>query len=115
MPPPAPPRSAGIEEIGGFELCEKFLNHAKHYNLDIREREVSGVESGSDFHDVVLADGSRLYTRTVILAMGGEARKLNVPGEAECWLTTSITTWVLWWRTVWWSSWRRRARGQRTF
>lgn len=73
----------GIEEIGGFELCEKFLNHAKRYELDIRESEVNGVEPGSDFHDVVLADGSRLHTRTVILAMGGEARKLNVPGEAE--------------------------------
>ena len=38
----------GIEEIGGFELCEKFLNHAKRYELDIRESEVNGVEPGSD-------------------------------------------------------------------
>lgn len=73
----------GIEEIDGFELCAKFLNHAKRYNLDIRENEVSGVEPGGEFHDVVMADGSRLHARAVILAMGGAARKLGVPGEAE--------------------------------
>ena len=73
----------GIEEVGGFELCEKFLNHAKRYNLDIRENEVARVEPGVDFHEVVLADGSRLNAHAVILAVGGSARKLGVPGEME--------------------------------
>lgn len=73
----------GIEEVGGFELCEKFLNHAKRYNLDIRENEVTRVEPGVDFHEVVLADGSRLNAHAVILAVGGSARKLGVPGEME--------------------------------
>ena len=73
----------GIEEVGGFELCEKFLNHAKRYNLDIRENEVTRVEPGVDFHEVVLADGSRLNAHSVILAVGGSARKLGVPGEME--------------------------------
>jgi thioredoxin reductase (NADPH) len=73
----------GIEEIGGFELCEKFLNHAKRYDLDIRENEVTRVEPGVDFHEVALADGSRLNAHAVILAVGGSARKLGVPGEME--------------------------------
>jgi thioredoxin reductase (NADPH) len=73
----------GIEEVGGFELCEKFLNHAKRYNLDIRESEVARVEPGVDFHEVVLVDGTRLNTHAVILAAGGSARKLGVPGEIE--------------------------------
>ncbi|GAB6110935.1 thioredoxin-disulfide reductase [Desulfomicrobium salsuginis] len=73
----------GIEEVGGFELCEKFLNHAKRYNLEIRENEVARVEPGVDFHEVVLADGTRLDTHAVILAAGGSARKLGVPGEME--------------------------------
>ncbi len=73
----------GIEEVGGFELCEKFLNHAKRYNLEIRENEVARVEPGVDFHEVVLADGTRLNTHAVILAAGGSARKLGVPGEIE--------------------------------
>lgn len=73
----------GIEEVGGFELCEKFLNHAKRYNLEIRENEVVSVEPGVDFHEVVLASGERLHTHCVILAPGGSARKLGVPGEME--------------------------------
>ena len=73
----------GIEEVGGFELCEKFLNHAKRYNLEIRENEVASVEPGVDFHEVVLTDGTRLETHAVILAVGGSARKLGVPGELE--------------------------------
>jgi thioredoxin reductase (NADPH) len=73
----------GIEEIGGFELCEKFLNHAKRYNLDIRESEVVRVEPGVDYHEVVLADGTRMHSHAVILAAGGSARKLGVPGEME--------------------------------
>lgn len=73
----------GIEEVGGFELCERFLNHAKRYNLDIRENEVASVEPGVDYHEVVLADGTRLNTHAVILAVGGSARKLGVAGELE--------------------------------
>jgi thioredoxin reductase (NADPH) len=73
----------GIEEVGGFELCEKFLNHAKRYDLEIRENEVASVEPGVDFHEVVLTDGTRLNTHAVILAVGGSARKLGVPGEIE--------------------------------
>jgi thioredoxin reductase (NADPH) len=73
----------GIENIGGFELCEKFLNHAKHYGLDIRDNEVTSVEPGAKHHEVVLAGGGRLHAHAVILAVGGSARKLGVPGEEE--------------------------------
>jgi thioredoxin reductase len=31
----------GIMDIGGFELCEKFLQHAKSYDLEILEKEVN--------------------------------------------------------------------------
>ncbi|MDY0226999.1 MAG: thioredoxin-disulfide reductase [Desulfomicrobium apsheronum] len=73
----------GIEEVGGFELCEKFLNHAKRYDLEIRENEVVRVEPGVDYHEVVLGDGTRLHAHSVILAPGGSARKLGVRGEME--------------------------------
>ncbi|NLW82090.1 MAG: thioredoxin-disulfide reductase [Desulfovibrionales bacterium] len=73
----------GIEEVGGFELCEKFLNHAKRYNLEIRESEVVRVEPGVEFHEIVLADETRLHAHAVILAAGGTARKLSIPGECE--------------------------------
>jgi thioredoxin reductase (NADPH) len=73
----------GFIQIGGFELCEKFLQHAKHYELDILENEVLATEPGIEYHAVRLADGTLLKAHAVILAAGGTARKLNIPGENE--------------------------------
>jgi thioredoxin reductase (NADPH) len=71
----------GFIEIGGFELCEKFLQHAKWYGLEIISQEAVAVEPGLEFHSVKLADGMELRGHAVILAQGGSARKLEVPGE----------------------------------
>jgi thioredoxin reductase (NADPH) len=73
----------GFIEIGGFELCEKFLQHAKHYNLEIVEKEAVATEPGIDYHSVRLVDGTVLRSHAVILAAGGTAQKLNIPGEEE--------------------------------
>lgn len=73
----------GFIHIGGFELCEKFLEHAKHYGLEIIEQEAVATEPGVDYHCVRLADGRVLRGHAVILAAGGTARKLNVPGEID--------------------------------
>jgi thioredoxin reductase (NADPH) len=73
----------GFIEIGGFELCEKFLEHAKSYNLEILEKEVVATEPGVDYHSVRLDDGTVLQAHAVILAAGGTAKKLNTPGELE--------------------------------
>lgn len=73
----------GFLEIGGFELCEKFLQHAKSYDLEILEKEVTATEPGLDCHSVRLADSTVLRAHAVILAAGGTAKKLNTPGELE--------------------------------
>ena len=73
----------GFIEISGFELCEKFLQHAKHYNIEIVEKEAVATEPGIEYHSVRLADGSVLRGHAVILASGGTAQKLKVPGENE--------------------------------
>jgi len=73
----------GFIEISGFELCEKFLAHAKHYDLETIEKEAVSTEPGIEYHAVRLADGTLLKAHAVILAAGGTARKLNIPGEDE--------------------------------
>lgn len=73
----------GFIEIGGFELCEKFLQHAKSYDLEILEEEVVATEPGIEYHSVRLANGTVLHGHAVILAAGGTAKKLNTPGELE--------------------------------
>jgi thioredoxin reductase (NADPH) len=70
----------GFIEIGGFDLCEKFLQHAKHYNIEIVEKEAVSTEPGIEYHSVLLADGTTLRGHAVILAGGGTAQKLNIPG-----------------------------------
>lgn len=73
----------GIENVTGFDLSEKFLQHAKSYGLRVIQREVTSIEPGRPLHTVHLADGSAARAYAVILAAGGSARKLNVPGETQ--------------------------------
>lgn len=73
----------GMEGITGFDLAEKLIHHVQSFGLPVMRREVVAVEVGPDFHSVRLADGDLLRTVALILASGGSARKLGVPGEAE--------------------------------
>jgi thioredoxin reductase (NADPH) len=73
----------GFEHITGYELSQKFLQHAQSYGMEIVQEEVVAVEPGLDFHTVRLANGDILKTHTVILATGGSPRKLDIPGEDE--------------------------------
>jgi thioredoxin reductase (NADPH) len=73
----------GFANISGFELSQKFLQHAQAYGLEVRQEEVAAVEPGLDYHTVHLANGEALTTLAVILATGGSPRKLGVPGELE--------------------------------
>lgn len=73
----------GFEKICGFELSQKFLQHAQGYGLEVRQQEVAEVEPGLEFHSVRLANGDLLNGHAVILATGGSPRKLNIPGESE--------------------------------
>ncbi len=73
----------GVQGITGFDLAEKLSHHAGTFNLDIVQQEVAAIHAGTDLHAVTLADGSVVRTVALILALGGTARKLGVPGEAE--------------------------------
>jgi thioredoxin reductase (NADPH) len=71
----------GFENISGFDLSQKFINHAKSYGVEMIQQEVMSVDPGLDHHEVRLGDGRVLRGHAIILAMGGSPRKLNVPGE----------------------------------
>jgi thioredoxin reductase len=47
------------------------------------QQEAVSVEPGLNFHAVRLANGDVLQAHALILAAGGSARRLNVPGETE--------------------------------
>jgi len=73
----------GFKNINGYDLSEKFLDHAKSYNLEVLSREATVLEPGLDWHTVQLDGDERLKSHAVILASGGLPRKLNIPGEDE--------------------------------
>ncbi|MGA7563528.1 MAG: thioredoxin-disulfide reductase [Desulfobaccales bacterium] len=73
----------GFEQISGFDLSQKFMQHAQSYGLEIRQQEVAAVEPGMEFHTVRLANGDLLNCHAVIIATGGRARMLKIPGESE--------------------------------
>jgi thioredoxin reductase (NADPH) len=71
------------ENVGGSELSEKFVQHAKSYGMEMITSEVKALLPGLDYHRVDLDNGDVLTTHAVILATGGTPRKLNIPGEDE--------------------------------
>ena len=73
----------GLESVSGAELAMQFARHAESYGLESMNREVKSVTPGIDFHSVRLEEGEILKTYAVILATGGNPRKLNIPGETE--------------------------------
>ncbi len=73
----------GIEKISGFDLSQKFKEHAESYGLEIKSSEVKEVEPGLEHHRVHLDNGDTLKAYAVILATGGSPRKLGIPGEDD--------------------------------
>jgi thioredoxin reductase (NADPH) len=73
----------GFLDVSGFDLSDKFYQHAKSYDLETIQDEVTAIEPGGELHAVRLAGGEVLKAHSVILAAGGTARKLNVPGETD--------------------------------
>ena len=73
----------GLEDITGFDLAEKMLRHARNFGLQVVQQEVAEMSAGPDLHSVRLANGDLFQTLALILAAGGSARKLGIPGEAE--------------------------------
>jgi thioredoxin reductase (NADPH) len=73
----------GFEQISGAELSMKFAHHAEAYGLETVNAEVVAVEPGIDYHVIRLDNGNVLKTLAVVLATGGNPRKLGIPGEKE--------------------------------
>lgn len=70
----------GFKEISGIELMKKFKDHVKKFDVEVKNAEVVNVEPG---FTVVTEKNERIKTKTLILALGTEKRKLNVQGEEE--------------------------------
>ena len=72
------------EGIMGPEVMQRFRDQAERFGARLETDDATAVELSRDggLHKVWTGDQMRL-TRAVILAMGAQHRRLNVPGELE--------------------------------
>ncbi|MBQ9245095.1 thioredoxin-disulfide reductase [bacterium] len=73
----------GFSLIGGFELMEKFEEHADKFGVEkFPMLDIQRISLIKDVKEIETND-TIFKAKSVILATGAQAKKLNIPGEAE--------------------------------
>ncbi len=75
----------GFESILGYELAQKFADHATKFGADVRTGVVvSAVKKRDDgMFETTTESGDTYLSPTVIVTAGGTPIKLGIPGELE--------------------------------
>ena len=73
----------GTPGISGFDLSSKFREHSDKLGAEFITDEVSKLELDGEIKVLTLSDGKEYRAKAVIIATGGEARRLGVKGEEE--------------------------------
>jgi thioredoxin reductase (NADPH) len=73
----------GFEHIMGPELADRFQRHAEKFGAIFETTEAESISLDGDDRVVTTSDGREFRAPAVIVAAGGEPRKLGVPGEQE--------------------------------
>ncbi len=74
----------GFEHIEGWDLAQRFENHAKKFGAEFHQGVVLTVRRLEDAtFEVETESGDVYHAPTVIITAGGTPIKLGVPGEAE--------------------------------
>ena len=73
----------GFSMIGGFDLMEKFEEHADKFSVNkFPMQEIEKIDLISN-PKIVLTKEAEFRAKTVIIATGAQPMKLGVPGEKE--------------------------------
>jgi alkyl hydroperoxide reductase subunit F len=75
-----------VPHTDGPQLARALEQHVKEYAVDImnlQRAEALIPAAAGDLHEIRLANGAVLKTKSLILATGARWRELNVPGEQE--------------------------------
>lgn len=70
----------GLLHMGGYELGEKFREHAETLGASICENKVEQLTQADGVFTASLADGTSISAKSVIYALGTSYRKLEIPG-----------------------------------
>ncbi len=73
----------GLYAESGFDLGNKFREHAKKVGAEFINAEVIDITNDNNIYNIKCSDNSVISARTVIYAAGCKHRKLNIIGEKE--------------------------------
>ncbi len=74
----------GFASITGMELTKNMVNHVKELGVPILMDMVAEINKADDGSFVIKTNLGKVYSaKQVVLSMGSEKRKLNIPGEKE--------------------------------
>ena len=73
----------GLYGENGFDLGEKFREHAAALGTEFLEGEVISIAKDGNAYKIVLSDNIELLTKSIIFATGAAPRKLDIQGESE--------------------------------
>ena len=73
----------GLYGESGFDLGEKFREHAEAVGTEFVEGEVTAVERSGSGYKIILSDEKTFETKTVVFAAGARPRTLGIKGEDE--------------------------------
>ena len=72
----------GFHLVSGEQLTERFEEHIKDYNIELKEESIKSInKKNSEF--IVKTAKKDYETKTILIASGKKPRKLNVPGEED--------------------------------
>ncbi len=72
----------GVEEISGYQLSSTMRKQAASFGCEIKSNvKIQQLLFKDNMKEVVLSDGAKYNSKTIILATGGRSRMLKVPGE----------------------------------
>jgi thioredoxin reductase (NADPH) len=74
----------GVPPMSGMELANKFKENIEKLGVETRiGPEVAGLEKNKHGFIVMTKDNDTIKTKAIIIAVGTEKRKMNMPGEKE--------------------------------
>lgn len=74
----------GINKTTGFEFGMQLENHLKEYEISFyKGHKVEKIENIEKDKIVIIDDGNKILTKTIIIATGAKWRELGIPGEKE--------------------------------
>lgn len=68
----------GISSISGLQLAEQLTTHGQQFGAKLISGEVDGIKDNGETKTVLLKDGSKYDSKTIIIATGTKERTLDL-------------------------------------